>query len=336
MKLLLYGENWEGTHVDCISKVLVDRNVDHQIFDFYKLIYPNYKNRILNKIFREINYSRNEKLVNQLFLKKFHEYKPDVVLISKGVNIFPETLFEIKKSSAQILNWNPDDFFNKFNNSRHLLSSLDLYDTVFSARKHLFDEYRDKGIKNPVYLDWYYIPWLHKKISSADLTDEKITFIGTISKRREHIIDAIDERFSIEIYGSGWQYSKLKRKNNITVNQVLKQSDFPSIISNSRVNLNIITKENRDETNLKIFEITACNGFLLSDYTETSAEIIKQESECCFYDFEKKSDLNRQIEKIFGYTKSDYDKIRDSGFSRITNNHNSIYDKTDFILQYLS
>ncbi len=126
MKILLYGENWEGTHVDSISKVLINKKIDHYIFDFYNLIHKNYNNRILNKVLREITFSKNEKLINALFLKKVNEYKPNVILISKGVNIFPDTIFEIQKFGVKVVNWNADDFFNNFNSSVNLIESLTL------------------------------------------------------------------------------------------------------------------------------------------------------------------------------------------------------------------
>ncbi len=36
MKILLYGEDWEGTHVNSIAKVLEELHVDHRVFNFCK------------------------------------------------------------------------------------------------------------------------------------------------------------------------------------------------------------------------------------------------------------------------------------------------------------
>jgi hypothetical protein len=336
MKILLYGENWEGTHVDSISKVLIKKKIDHYIFDFYTLIHKNYNNRILNKIFREINFSKNEKLVNALFLKKFNEYKPNVVLISKGVNIFPDTIFEMRKFGVKVVNWNPDDFFNKYNSSVNLINSLSLYDTVYSARKHLFDEYREKGIKNPVYLEWYYIPWLHKKCEfSQNEILKNITFVGTFSNRRKEIISSINQNFKVQIWGSGWDYTNLKLKKNVSINKILKQSKFPEVMSLSAINLNILTIENRDETNLKIFEIPASNGFLLSEMTNGIGEILKSESDCKLFDSLIKDSINEEINLIFNMKKEDYLLMRQLGFEKIVKNNNSIVDRVEFIINDL-
>ena len=335
-RILLYGENWEGTHVDSISKVLMNKGIDHQIFDFFRIMHKDYSSRVLNKIFRELTYSSNERLVNTLFLSKFYEYKPAVVLISKGINIFPETLFKMQKHGARIVNWNPDDFFNKLNSTKNLLNSTSLYDNVYSARKHLFDEYKAKGIRNPVYLEWYYIPWLHKKIENPDREFvKKIRFVGTYSKRRHEIINAIHSNYQVEIWGSGWDMSKLRMKGNVNINKLLKQSEFPQIMSQCSINLNILTKENRDETNLKVFEIPASNGFMLSEKTNGISEILKSEIDCKFFDPKTSDNLNEQINNVFTMKENDFLLMRQNGYEKIVNNNNSIVNRVDFIINDL-
>lgn len=334
MKILLYGENWEGTHVNCISEVLRVKNIDFRIFDFFKIIFKDFGNRLVNKVARDLTYSQRERDVNKLFLREVGSYKPDIVFISKGVNLFPETLRKIQQSSIPIMNWNPDDFFNAANNSAHLLNSLELFDTVFSARSHLFEEYRMKGIRNPVYLDWYFIPSLHRSPDEQLPIEDKVTFIGTYSRRREKIIKSIKDR-SIEIWGSGWERSSLRFQGNIKFKTVLSQSKFPEVISRSKINLNILTKENRDQTNLKIFEITASNGLLLSEFTKVSNKILTGGVDCLYYDFELEGDLNEKIEEIFTYDHEKWLQVRNEGFRKVKTGQHSIHDKVGTILNHI-
>ena len=275
-------------------------------------------------------------LVNELFIKLFNQFGPNIVLISKGVNLFPETIFEMQKHSAKIVNWNPDDFFNRYNSSRHLLNSIGLYDTVYSARKHLFKEYNEKGIKNPVYLEWYYIPWLHNKkefVKTEVL--QKVVFVGTYSKRRQDIISSINQNIKIEIWGSGWNYTSLRFRSNITINNVLKQSEFPKIMSLAAINLNILTIENRDETNLKIFEIPASNGFLLTESTNGIYDILNPETDCMCFNSLSKDSINEKINCVFEMNKENYLGMRKNGHDRIVLNRNSIVDRVEFILKDL-
>jgi hypothetical protein len=224
-------------------------------------------------------------------------------------------------------NWNPDDFFNDKNSSRHLKKSFKLYDVVFSARKHLFNEYYTKGFKKMIYLEWYYIPWLHK-LSNTSKISRKISFIGTRSLRREKIIEAINDTFSIDVWGSGWNFSKLNTKNNIEIkNKVLSQKDFPEITSSSLVNLNILTVENRDFTNLKIFEITASGGLILTEDNVQSREILGDSG---FYYTEK--NLNSILNQIFEMDLDEYKSRRKLLVNHVLNNANSISDRVNELL----
>lgn len=330
MKILLYGELWSGTHVDCISYVLREKNIEFKIFDFYQYINPKRYTIFIDKVLNKILYEYNEKLINNKLVLEIEEYKPDILFISKGVNIYPESLYKFKRKGIIIANWNPDDFFNKLNSSKYILDSLNIYDYVFSARKHLFDEYIDKGIRNPHYVEWYYIPWLHKKTTNSIPIKNIVTFIGTYSKRRESILKSIENDIPVEIWGSGWNFSSLRKHKNINIkNKFLPQSDFPSIISSSLINLNILTLENRDRTNLKIFEITASNGLLLTEATDTSKSILG--TNAFYFDAIVPTSLNDNIHNIISNNSYNI-KIKDAGYNNMTLNNHSIFDRVEQIL----
>lgn len=336
LKILLYGELWTGTHVDCISKVFKQKNINYKIFDFYKIISPILFGNIIDKINRKAFYHFREKKINNELLKEIDSYKPSVLLISKGLNIYPETLKVFKSKNIIIANWNPDDFFNKLNSNKNLLNSLGIYDYVFSARKHLFDQYKSKGITNPIYLDWYYIPWLHHKPLTFKPIENKITFIGTHSERREHILSSVSSKFPINIWGSGWGSSKIGMKSNVDLmKKELSQKLFPEIMSSSRVNLNILTKENRDLTNLKIFEITASCGLMLSEHNPTIKNIMKDD--CFYFEVDKIDELNNTLNYLFNKNNDkSIEEVRLNGYNNIKYNSHSINDRVDKLLKILN
>jgi spore maturation protein CgeB len=336
MRILLYGENWEGTHVNCISRVLEENKIQHKIFDFYKILNSQISFDFINKVFRKLLYSQNEGKINSLLIKEIDLFKPNVLLISKGINIYPETLKVFRDKSILIANWNPDDFFNKFNSNKNLLNSLELYDFVFSARKHLFEEYKIKGIKNSIYLDWYYIPWLHKKPNNLLEEKNKITFIGTYSKRREQILDSIKTNYPIEIWGDQWQFSRLRYKNNIFVkSKSLSQKDFPNVMSQSILNLNILTLENRDVTNLKTFEIPASYGLMLTEYTPEMKSILGDN--CFYYNPNITNNISDEISKILSnYTIKNLREIRHQSYDSIIKGGHDIGKRVEFLLNSIN
>lgn len=334
MKILIYGEYWKGTHADCIAEVLAEKRIEFSVFNFFPFMHPSTGSHLADKIYRRLRYTQSEVILNKELLLQLEIYKPDVLLISKGINIFPETLRAFQKQSVMILNWNPDDFFNPANSSDHLRSSIGLYDYVFSARKHLFAEYKAAGIKYPVYLEWYYIPWLHKKTGRTLEIQDKVCFIGSFSKRRESILRSIDSTFPIEIWGAGWSLSTLQLRKNIQVKgKILDQADFPEVISGSRVNLNILTKENRDQTNLKLFEITASNGLLLTEKNAASEALLNSD---CYYYQEESEDINTILSRLFNVDRTtEILEKREAAYQRITLGSNTIQDRLENILQII-
>lgn len=330
MKVLLYGEYWEGTHVDSISIALNSMDIPNVIFNFYEYLNYTTSSTLINKILRRVFYYLNESRINNYFLEVVYKENPTAIIISKGLNIYPKTLKKIKKLGITICNWNPDDFFNKKNSSIHLSRSFKLYDIVFSARKHLFKEYYAHGFNRMIYLDWYYIPWLHKPQDILKI-NKKISFIGTRSSRREKIMDSINDSFIIEIWGSGWNFSSLKSKPNVHIkNKFLSQKDFPQIISNSLVNLNILTIENRDVTNLKIFEIVASGGLILTEDNIQSREIL---GDSAFYYNE--NNLNAVLKQIFEMDFDEFISRKKSLADKVINSKNSINDRVSELLIYL-
>ena len=196
----------------------------------------------------------------------------------------------------------------------------------------MFDEYIRRGIKNPIYLEWYFLPEYHKRCKIDSKIIDKITFVGTYSKRREEIINKIDSNNSIEIWGSGWNKSKVISKSNVLYHrQILDQNKFSEVMQTSLINLNILTIENRDLTNLKIFEIIASGGILLTEKNQSSMEIL---GEHCFY-FQGTQDINNMIKVIKSLSKKELLEYKEKTYSKIINEENSIDDKVKQMLNYL-
>lgn len=331
MKILLYGELWEGTHIDSISKVLNKLNHENKAFNFYSYLNYNFKYELINKILRKTLRFSNRIRINRGLLNEINKFSPTVLLISKGIDIYPQTLLKIKEKNILIANWNPDDFFNSKNSNKNIINSLKIYDIVFSSRKHLFDEYRLNGIKNPTYLEWYFLPEYHMRSKVDVKIINKITFVGTYSKRRDQIINEIDSNNLIEIWGSGWNKSKVVSKSNVIYHrQILDQNKFSEVMQTSLINLNILTIENRDLTNLKIFEIVASGGILLTEKNKSSMEILGGN---CFY-FEGIQDINNMISVIKSLSKKELLEHKEKTYSRIIKGKNSIDDRVKEMLKY--
>lgn len=324
-KILIYGENWEGTLPRLLLDDLRSKSYSVEIFDFTDFL-PGIKNRSLGeRIKRRLFGSFYNKIINDRFTNKVHVFKPDIVIVAKGLNLSKSTLENISSLGIYLVNWNPDDFFNLKNSNKQLINMIPKYNLIVSSRLHLSEKYSQFGAKDFFFLDWYYVPNLHynhfaKKSINA-------SFVGSWSPRREEFIYNLNTQF--HIWGGGWHKASSKFKNkHIVNNQILSQKQMSYVFNSSVYNLNLLTHENNDLSNLRFFEVTASSGLLLTERNDIAKSYLIDEVDCLMFNDE--NDLNSIFLK-----KYDLEKITLNGFKKITQGKNSFSDRVDSLLDYL-
>jgi len=324
-RILIYGEFWPGTLPSLLKKELVDRGHIVSIFDFTKIVPGISDRKIFNRIKRRVFTSFYEWQVNATFLRQAKVEKPDVIIVSKGLNLYPRTVEELSQLGGKLINWNPDDFFNSKNTNDNLVNSVRYYDLVVSSRPHLFQEYQEHGIKKSLFVDWYYVPELHFPRQTSFKYD--LTFVGSWSPLREEFISHIVT--PIDIWGGGWERSSLKFKSLHRVNsKIVSQVEMSSIFSESKYNLNLITHENRDYSNLRFFEVCASGGLLITEKNESSMSYLVDREDCLMYD--TVDDVNKMLVSEF-----DFGAIAASGYQKIVGGKNSFADRVDQLLNVI-
>ncbi len=334
MKILIYGEYWPGTMADLLKVSFEKLGNEVAVLDFTKFLWRNRVGGLLGRIMDRLLWRNSASRINSEFKDEFDRVQPDLVLVSKGVHIFPETLTAMRRPGTLLANWNPDDFLNKLNSNRYLLNALKEYDILFSARPHLFTEYKAFGAKRCVKLDWYYDPAYHRNVDMEPTWEgldcrADISFVGSWSKRREEIISSL-KGMNIKIWGAHWDKSSSEFQSDFQVmKKVIPSHELPRIIKHSKINLNILTRENRDTTNLKLFEITACGGLLVSDRTPESLEILDEENEA-FY-FSDTAELKLICQRLLS-NESVRKRVAANGYKRIIEVGNTLHDRAQELL----
>lgn len=324
-KFLIYGEFWQGTLPSLLETELRQRGFDVSIFDFTKIV-PGISDReIINRIKRRLFSLWYERKVNNLFIKCAQQEKPDYIVVSKGLNLWPETVHLLTKLGAKLINWNPDDFFNSKNNSANLIGAFKYYDLIVSSRPHLFPEYLKRGAKQIIFIDWYFVPELHYPRSTR--LRHGLTFVGSWSPLREQFISKI--LTPVEIWGGGWEKSSAGFKISHIVNaKIVSQGEMSSIFSASKYNLNLITHENRDLSNLRFFEVCASGGLLVTERNESSQSYLIDGEDCLMYD--RVEDVNEILARNI-----DLSAIAESGYQKTINGKHSFSDRVSELLEVI-
>ena len=334
--ILIYGESYEWAMAKNLSDSLIYLGYTVKIFDYTSLLYRtkeyNIKNRILDRIF----YNQVCTKINLEFLNYLGKQKFDLIIILKGVHLFPETINKLKNFTGLIVNWNPDDFFNSINSSKFLIESFPLYDFIFTSRGHLINEYYKKGARNVELLNWYYLPQFQSPaiLCDNDLDEFScdISFIGTWSKRREEFAESLIDFKNVKIYGGGWNRVSSKIKKCIEFKSPVFSKDMAKVISASKININILTQENRDTTNCRNFEILACKGFQLAERSEDLLSIFEDKKDLSV--FSTPNDLHNRCE-YYLHNIDEREAIRNNGYKKLINGKHTMSDRANQLISTL-
>lgn len=333
MKILIYGEDINWSMARNLSIEFNKLNISTTIFDFRDFFLPN--SNIILKIFNRILKFFFYKIINRNFLKVSKKDNFDFILILKGLELELDTIKQLKANGNFLVNWSPDHYYNSLNSSKNLRSSLFLYNLIISPRTHIFDFYRNKGVKNLLHIDWYLNTNLQYPyyLNSSDLEYQcEISFIGNWSKKRENYLLSL-KKYDVRIWGGGWKKASNEFKKKFIVNNPVFFPNMSRIVNTSKINLNFLTDENIDTSNFRNYELLASKSFQLTEYSDFLSQQFINDYHLSF--FKSESDL---ISKIDYYLKNDQEreKIRDQGYKySIENEFFSIQYKIKQILNQI-
>ncbi len=311
-RILIYGEAWRGGMPHSVLLALTRLGYNVVIFEYEK--YLSVSKFIINKLFNKFGYLLDQFYlkkrcaeINTKFIQQVEDFLPNLIIVMKGLHVLPESLEKIKKLGIPVVNWHSDDFFNPLYTMPYSKEAFALYDIHFSPRPHLFDEYKKLGAKNVAHLEIGFDPTVFYPIRLVPgncIYD--VSFVGSWSKNRERLIKRLCQ-FKVTVYGSGWDRATSLRgmPNTSLMYKCVCLEDFSRVVGISKICLNILTIENKDQINLRNFEIPACGGFQLCDRSLRLTEIFKEGEEIALYE-----DEEELVDKIRYYLQHENERIK--------------------------
>jgi len=332
MNILIYDRIYEPNGISYPLRDAFEA-LGHQadMFDWFNYLYTSNNQTMVNRIKDRIFFANVAKRINKDILEKINNKQYDFLLVLRGDHLFPETISKAKLRIPLVANLNTDDFFNPLNSTKYMYECFDKYDYIFSPREHLKEEYLRKGAKSFEVFNWYYSPGLLDP-PAATIPEEyryDITFVGSWSKRREHIISSL-EGLNVNVFGWGWNKKAQKKfLANIKCQPSINMREMLGVFASSKININIFTAENRDRTNPRNFDIPAVGGFQLSEKSNEIMQFFDEDKEIVCY--ENNDQLRFKCEYYLG-NETERQKIAMNGYNRLINSNYSIVDTAKQIL----
>lgn len=332
MKVLICGEGVFFAIAPQLKKALERLGCSADIFDWTEQLYTarghTLKNRILNRLLRPAVSAR----INSEFLRAVKKDRYDLVIVNNGWHLTAPTIDEVKKNAGHVVLWSTDELYNKVFSSFIHPDSYPRYDCVFSQRRHLFDSYRAKGLEKLEYLPLFYYPEHHPVTTSEEekkTWGSDIAFMGTWSKEREKMIDALSG-LNVRIWGGYWQKSSREFREKFTItSKIAWLEDMSRVVNSTKIIIDALTKEQHDQINMKNLQIPACGGFLITSKTDKIVEMFAEDREVVCY--ETYGELRRKCEYYLLH-EDERRAIASRAHEKVTGGPNSILDVAKTIL----
>ena len=223
--------------------------------------------------------------LNAKIPEAIHRWNPHIVLIVKADRITQDTLQIIRRSGAQLVRWNFDDPWNAAVNSGPQ-ETIPLYDLYVTCKQAIIPDLKNAGAQRVAWIPCGYHPHLHfPSPPSPERTSYAcdVAIIGGADASRVDTVrqlrDALPD-LTIALYGAYWEMEPDLRP---LAHGIVHGEDFRQAIAHSKLCLNLLRETNRDDHNMRTFEIPACGGVQVAPYTDEHAEWFQHRESILFY-----------------------------------------------------
>ncbi|MBS1659715.1 MAG: glycosyltransferase [Bacteroidetes bacterium] len=272
LKLLIVGSDRVDAIENFYYKYLKLQGVDVRLLPAYSQFCEYYYASNWNKLLFRLHLSNIYSRINQTFKEQVESFRPDVIWIFKGMEIYPNSIKWAKAKGIRIVSYNPDNpfvFTGRGSGNRNVTRSIGLYDLHFTynlaIKRQLEEQYKARTALLPFGYD------IDKELlAQLDKQPEinKACFLGNPDRQRAAFIGALAEAgVSMDIYGRHWD--KFLNHPGITIHGPAYGDEMWKILKSYRIQLNLMRIHNEDSHNMRTFEVPGIGGIMLApDTTE--------------------------------------------------------------------
>ena len=331
MKILIIGSKKEHALESIYSKYL-SQVADVDVFPSHDLFLDYFERNIINKILYRLGIYNNLRLININLLNYIEGKEFDIIWVWKGMEIFPKTLVDLKKTGAKVVNYNADhpfDFFSKGSGNKNVKNGLRYYDYHLSYSRQIL-----KRITKELKIPNSWLPFGYN-FAQAPITSKlikSVCFIGNPDAQRKLYIEKlIKSGIRVEVFGRDWGKYLSKDEVFLKINGQVYPEDFVNVAQAYAVQLNIFRPHNIGSHNMRTFEMPALGCVTLAPYSEEHIELFVEDEEMYFY-----RDIDEMITKsreILSMQEDKLNEIRFRAYQKSINFSYSYKNRADDVIQ---
>ncbi len=313
MKIFLVGADNEYAIENFYVKYL--RQAGEEVFHFpaQSLFNLFYDKGIGNKLLYRAGLSKVLHKINKLFKEKVELFKPDVIWVFKGMEIFPESLKWARNNGIKLVNFNGDSpfiFSGRGSGNKNVTRSIGMYDLFltysFVDRETMESKFKVRSALLPFGFD------VSDELYNECVKQEekkKVCFIGNADKNRANFIKELaNSGVTIDVYGSFW--NRYPEHPNVSLFEPVKGDEFWRTLRKYRVQLNLMRPHNPTTHNMRTFESGGIGAIQLASDTPDHRQYFQNEEE--IFLFESLDECLQKINFIMNLEKGVADKVREN------------------------
>lgn len=289
-----------------------------EVFPIEDLFDDYYQASILNKVKTRLGLSGIYQSLAGELLQKVHDFRPDIVLVFKGMSILPEALRQLRSEGIFLANYNPDHpfhFSSRGSGNSNVTKAIGLYDLHFCYSRQVAERISSEyGIATAMLPFGYELPEGDYDKIAGEREELSVCFVGNPDPIRTQVVRQVAQAgFPVAVFGHGW-HKKLAGQSGLEIHDAVYGLDYWRTLRRHRVQLNIFRPHNAGSHNMRTFEVPAAGGIMLAPDSEDHRRFFTEGKE--LFTYSSQEDMLSKIEMLVGLSANEANAIRKAARQR--------------------
>jgi spore maturation protein CgeB len=254
--------------------------------------------------------------INEDLIHQANEFIPDIILIFKGMEIYPKTLVTLRKKGILLVNYNPDhpyDYVSRGSGNQNVLNSIEQYHTYITYSDTIASDFRRKYPEIPIVVlpFGYSLTDAEYQEISNETEIKRTCFIGYADRQRALVIESLlKQDIAVDVYGPGWSSFFNKNVGGLNIRPSVSGVQYYRHLRRYRVQLNLFRNHNAYAHNMRSFEVPAAGGIMLAPDTVAHRSFFEADKEVFLYNSE--SEIPEKVQEILQLSDEKASVIREN------------------------
>lgn len=242
--------------------------------------------RLITRVARMSYRGVGPDLTGESVIRLAVDFRPDLTIVFRGERLKDEAVLHLRDLSRLgcINIYTDSPFVMPGSGVAQMMPTLAMYSCVYTFSRGLIPAFEQLGARCVRWLPFGFDPDMHRTHHPADpILNSKVAYLGAWGPLQEAWLEPLAP-LGLSIYGPSWQHAR--RGSQVRECWRVGRGfgeEMPAAISGADMVFNLVRAEHGCAHSMKTFEIPACGGFMLTNWTEEQAEFFEDGKDCVFF-----------------------------------------------------